>query len=220
MKHIIKKVFSLTLLLSSWFILGQHCDSTTTSCYPNRSQSRYKMRQVVGSVGHTHDATTESNDLWGTLSITPGYHQTFRSKDIAHCLFNGDLTSNCDCDGRIINIQGSNIAGDSRDPKAWLADYFYLPRNFDSTLTFKPKIKNFIMDFDFYCGLDKWLEGAYVRIHGPLVHTRWHLDMNETINNEGTETNGTYPIGYFTPLELSLDHLNNSFQQYASGTAN
>lgn len=223
MKHVIKKVLSLTLLLSTAIAFGSDCDSKTTSCYPNRSQSRYKMRQVAGSVGHTHDSDTQSNEsddgYWGTLSITPGYHQTFRAKEIAHCLFNGDLTSNCDCDGRIIRVQGSNVTGESRDAKAWLADYFYLPRDFDSTLVFKPTIKNFIMDFDLYVGLDKWIEGAYLRIHGPLVHTRWDLNMNETNNSQGTEANGSYPIGYFTPLNLPITNLNTSFQQYANGTS-
>ena len=219
-QHSVKKIFACILLASSGFLLANSCsntcDSKTVSCYPHRSQSRYKMRQVVGMAEHTHEKEHISDEKWGTFSLTPGYHQTFKPKDIARCLFNGDLTDGCDCDGRAIKIQGSSITGSDRDPKAWLADYFYLPRDHDSTVTFEPKIKNFIMDFDLYVGLDKWLEGAYLRVHGPLVHTRWSLGMNEKIAHEGTLS---HLEGYFTPNELNNAHLLKSFKAYAQGDA-
>lgn len=38
----------------------------------------------------------------------------------------------------------------------WLADYFGLPRDCQSTVSFKPSISNFILDYSFYLGLDSW----------------------------------------------------------------
>ena len=55
-------------------------------------------------------------------------------------------------DTRSINISGSAIA--NRGANDWLADYFGLPRDFQSTVIFKPTISNYILDFSFYAGLD------------------------------------------------------------------
>lgn len=221
MKHFVTKLFSILLLCSAAPLLADcdtdcatSCDSQTTSCYQNRSQSRYKMRQVVGMRGKSHDIQHEMDeDFWGHFSLNLGYHQTFRSKDIARCLFNGDLVDGCGCD-RAIKIQGREV--EDRDAKAWLADYFYLPRDYDSTVTFKPEIKNVIFDLDWYFGLDKWQEGMYLRIHAPLVHTRWNLNMCERINDAGS---APHVEGYFTTAALPRTDLLDSFEQYANGMA-
>lgn len=217
MKQAFKKICSFALLLSGALLQADQCGSCpTTSCYPNRSQSRYKMRQVSGMRGHTHDVQNDmAENYWGTLSITPGYHQTFRSEEIAKCLFDNDLIDNGQCT-RTIRIQGSNVDAANRETNAWLADYFYLARDFDSTITFDPKIKNFIFDFDLYVGLDKWREGAYLRIHGPIVHTRWDLNFNENITNVGTDD---HTQGYFTPDTLANANLLKSFADFAQGKA-
>lgn len=225
MNQSLKKFLSIALLFSTAIISAASCDTSscsttsgscpTTACYPNRSQSRYKVRQVSGMRGHTHDIQDDMDSWFGTLSLTPGYHQTFKSKEIASCLFNGDLVDSCGCD-RTILIQGSGIDAANRNAKAWLADYFYLPVDFDGAVTFDPQIKNFIFDIDFFLGLDEWWKGAYVRIHGPIVHTRWDLNMCETITDAGE---APHREGYFTHVELPNANLLKSFKAYANGGA-
>jgi hypothetical protein len=226
MNQSLKKFLSIALLISASVINAACCDTDcstscdtagscpTTACYPNRSQGFYKVRQVAGMVGHTQDIQNDMDSWWGMFSITPGYHQTFRSKQIAECLFDGDLTCQSGCEGTTIQVQGRNVA--NRTATAWLADYFYLPSDFDSTLRFSPKIKNFILDLDFYLGLDEWWKGAYLRLHGPIVSTRWSLGFCENVINSGTADD---PAGYFTTGTLARSALLADFSAYAAGGA-
>jgi hypothetical protein len=174
-----------------------------------RSQAFDKTRRVAGETHHTH-LDRQDNDYYGIFSITPAYYQTFRANRLAHCLFGDDLQGD-DCS--TLKIQGSQVA--NRDPKAWLADYFYLPTSYDGTITFKPQIKNILADFDFYLGLEDYACGTYLRISAPLVNSRWNLNICES---RTTGTSG-YPEGYFTANELPADQLLESFGTYAIGNA-
>ncbi len=225
MNQSLKKFLSLALLFSASAIFADCCDTScettccetsaecpVTACYPNRSQGFYKVRQVAGMVGHTQDIQNDMDGWWGMFSITPGYHQTFRSKQIAECLFGGDLTCQSGCEGSVVQVQGRNVA--NRAENAWLADYFYLPSDFNSTLSFSPKIKNFILDLDFYLGLDEWWKGAYLRLHGPIVSSRWSLGFCENVINSGTTAD---PQGYFTTSTLARSALLADFSSFAAG---
>ena len=104
-----------------------------------------------------------------------------------------------------INISGSAVP--NRAPTDWLADNFGLPRDFQSTVTFKPTIMNFLIDFSFYAGLDNWTEGLYFRVHAPYVYTKWNLQAKENVTASGTAYNGNYFQGYFSNNVVPMSNL-------------
>lgn len=176
-----------------------------------RSVSRDKSIEMVGLSELTH---IDTDEWYVTFALTPEYLSSRKSKEIVRCLFNADsLDSNTySRPNRSIRIQGSSVPG--RSMSAWLADYFYLPRDFDSVISFKPHYKYFLLNFDLYVGLDSWVKNMYVRFYGPFAYTRWNMDLRETIETEGT---AGYPAGYFAPSEIPADALLKSFTAYARG---
>jgi len=130
-------------------------------------------------------------------------------------------TTCCDDDFTIIHISGSQAT--NKATWDWLADYFGLPTDYKSCVTFEPNIDNFLIDFNFYLGLDKWVEGLYFRIHAPIVHTRWTLNMCEIIENKGTNThwpsyfNSTLSITETGTLGIARNNLACSFTSFISG---
>lgn len=204
------KKIGVLLTLLSMYIPSQFAASCTTA--PNfipRSQGRDKTRQLIGTVGHTHLYGQDS--YYGMFATNLEYNHSFRPNQIAQMLFGNDLTG-CDCNS--ILIQGSQVT--DRDPKAWLADNFYLDPKFSSALTFKPNIQNYLLDFDLYLGLDELVSGMYVRFYGPLAHTRWNLNFCESTV---TTSLVGYPEGYFTVNELPSSDLLTNFTSYAAGNA-
>ena len=202
-------------LLSAAFVQADDClaaDTPTVKCYSRRSDSRHKYIQMINSTDKTH--LNDADDMYGKVQATVGYRASFRSKEIAECFFGGHLTQDDCCGDRAIKIQGSNIA--KRDPKAWLADYFYLPRNYNGSFSVDPKIKTFFADFDLYVGLDTWMCGMYFRLHGPVVNSKWDLNFCDNVAIDGA-TPLAHPHGYFSPGEYEGANLVQSFTDYAKG---
>lgn len=156
--------------------------------YLMRSQSVNVAREMVG---WEQEINRCQQDCYGSLSITPEYTQTFNPDSITNCLFAPDLCRAVD-GGPVLKIQGSLFP--NRQPQAWLADYFGLPEDFNGSIRFNPRISNFLVDINWYAGLDGFMQGLYVRIHAPLVHTHWRLQPCET-SDKGVLG---YPAGYFT----------------------
>ncbi len=188
-----------------------------------RSQGRDNARRSVGLMGHIY--LCDQPDWYGNLAITGEYTRTFRSNKLINCLFGADVistTSNitatgCElesCNTKCIRIQGSQVA--NRQANAWLADYFYLPTDFESTVCFNPKIQNVIVDFDYYQGLDPFVCGMYFRLYGPLTWSKWDLGFCEVVSNRGTNS---YPAGYFNAQGIQRADLLTSFESYAIGNA-
>lgn len=175
-----------------------------------RSQGRNKANQMVGSVGHIH--LCDKDDWWTSAWTFLGYMQTFRNHEIARCIFGHDLLCDENEKPSIILIQGSQVP--NRNPHAWLADYFYLPIDFNGSFQVNPSIKNIILDLDVYIGLDRWWHGLYAWVYGPLCHTRWDLNFKEQTSFAGITD---YPAGYFTPNAVPRAELLPNFTAYASG---
>lgn len=153
-----------------------------------RPQGAHTERELAGWLHHTHLNDAESN--YGTVSLMPIYSKSFHSQQLAKCLFGNDLLG-CDC--RAIKISGSGVAG--RDAtKEWLADYFGLPRDYQSTISFAPRIENIIVDFNSYFGLDELYKGLFIKIHAPIVYTKWNLHFTEDIHDKGS---ANHHPGYF-----------------------
>ena len=188
-------------------------DAPTLKCFSRRSDGRHKYLQMINAIDKMH--LNDFEGTYGKVQATVGYRASFRSKDIAECFFGGHLTQDDCCDDHTIKIQGTNIT--NRDPGAWLADYFYLPRNYNGSFSVNPKIKTFFADFDLYIGLDALLCGMYFRIHGPVVHSQWDLNFCDTADLDGAKASD-HPNGYFSPGVYEGNLLVQSFADYAMGT--
>lgn len=210
------KYISLCALLSIVTSQGVtlHAEENVVSpMFTIRSQGFNSVRRIPGETGRNIfladvDAC-ECGDFYGKISLTPEYTRSFRPHDIARCLF-GNAINN---DG-VIRIEGSRVAG--RDSNALLADYFYLPTDFESAVCVTPRIQNFLIDLNYYVGLDWLWRGMYMMVQSPLTWTKWALNVRENVLNEGV--NG-YDAGYFTPGELSRGALLDNFKEFAAGNS-
>jgi hypothetical protein len=210
MKQIFRIPFALAMLCSC----GAH--GITLPYLSIRSQSANAAREIVGWQTQINQANQCAT--YGSFTITPEYTRSFHPNQIAQALFGDIITENC-CERASFKIQGTKVA--SRNPKALMAENFYLSTKYDGTVTVEPRIENFLIDFNMYLGLDGWHEGLFFRIHAPVVYTRWSLNYDESIDNAGY---GGYDPGYFdnvitstiTPHGLSQDYLLQSFAAYAT----
>jgi len=210
MKRHIYKYLSLGMLFGCVFAYADDTTTSNSSVVPQyyiRSQGANAVRRIIGEVNKV-DIYDADKRYWD-LSLTPEYTRAFDEKAIARCLFGDAL-----CDGRILNIEGSQAC--PRDENALLADYFYLPTDFKSQVTVKPRIQNMVVDLNFHLGLDNLATGLYFWVQAPLVWTKWDLRASERIINPGV--NG-YAAGYFTPAALPRGQLLNGFLDYAAGAA-
>ena len=197
------KKLLLAILLTP---LSLCADSLVSPTYLIRSQGSDASRKMVGLADkvHLYDEGRYVN-LAGTLEYT----RSFDQDEIAQCLFGDDLV-NCNQ----ILVQGSAITGDDRNAKAWLADYFYLPPDYDSYFCIEPTIQNVMFDLDLFVGLDDIAQGLYLRAHGPITYTRWHLNFSEPCD---VVTTGSYNFGYFDHDIMFNNQLLGTFGDYAQG---
>lgn len=199
------------------------------TCGPNsiiipRSQSVDAPRDLVGWQNLINLC---GQDCWyHAFAFTAEYQQSFRSAQLASCLFGADVvpvagtnnangfccTNNGSC--ALLSVSGSQAL--NRSPNDWLADYFGLPTDFKSIVSFCPLIQNAIFDFNFYVGLDEWSPGMFFRIHFPLVWTKWNLRATENVITPGQND---YIAGYMSKAAIVNSELQKSFL-YATDGAN
>ncbi|HSC25513.1 MAG TPA: hypothetical protein VLB80_04855 [Candidatus Babeliales bacterium] len=230
MKQYSKKLFSLVVLYSAITnnIMLQADNDNGNHVVPFlqwRSQGRDTARKLYGTTSYAvYQGDIEGT--YGTFNATVQYDQSFRGKNLAHCLFGNSLTSNTttpttnlnrcdnDCDdSSILTISGLNQpTGTTRAATEWMAENFYLARDFKSTISFRPKVQDVVVDFNLFVGFDRWCTGLYFRLYGPVVWNRASLHAEETVINKGTATTGFDPAtgnvtaigggyteGYFDP---------------------
>jgi hypothetical protein len=162
-----------------------------------RSEGRDTARKLVGTTSH-HVYLYDMESFYGTFNMTPQYDQSFRADGLIQCLFGADLI-----DKNTLTITGT-AATPTNITKDWMAENFYLPRDFKSTIHFSPKVQNFLVDFNLYVGLDEWVKGLYFRIYGPVVNNRVTLSPCESIIEGGTQG---YQPGFFSPTTVPTSAL-------------
>lgn len=203
---------------------GSSCD---TSCDNNgsnnvvttlipRSQS---FNNVIKSAGLDPDGEfqDEMDCFNGNFSIALEYQQTFRNSRFADCYFGPAVScpaSDCDDNGAIVRVRGSLASPNGTTDL--VADNFFLPRNFESTLSFSPSIKNINVHFQFYAGLDEWANGLYFRLYAPVTNSRWNLDVCENLVTEGTMG---FQAGVIAPGAVAAGSLFQNFTSFARGNA-
>jgi len=161
----------------------------------------------------------------GSFNIMFEYNQTFDNDDLGKCLFGpaAICASTCDCDDavaiKIVGTKAASCAGGAAPnlTSDLVADNFFLPKDFSSTVTIKPSIQNFNVHLQAYFGFDEWCTGLYARIYAPITVSRWKLETKETITCPGTATNGGYVAGEIAPVAIPTSELFTSFLQYTQG---
>jgi hypothetical protein len=215
-----KNLKNPVLAFITLFIIAHHAHASTVTKIIPRSQSLNSARQMVGWNNPDWGINRKTGDeFYASTNLTFEYTRTFHNNRIARSLFGSDLVCN-DC-GESLIISGSQR--NDRTPVDWLADYFGLPRDFKSVVSFSPHITNYLLEFSFYVGLDQWYEGLYFRLHAPFVHTGWKLGAQEKILSPGSVG---YFQGYFGPDSIgytneassaTVDLLNTAFLNYTNG---
>lgn len=203
--HTTKKIF----ISSIASITMCHSSFTLVPYYSIRSQGVDAARELAGWTQHVN--LSDKDEIYGSFSATPEYTRSFDSDKIAQCLL-GTSTATNSCSTKTVNISGSAVA--VRGANDWLADYFYLPPDFQSTLHFDPMIENALVDINAYIGFDRWIPGLFFRVHSPLTWTRWNLHFYETNIITGTQN---YDEGYFAPKTIYRDALLPNFTAYGQG---
>ncbi|MBA2307127.1 hypothetical protein H0W26_03275 [Candidatus Dependentiae bacterium] len=174
MRKLIYTLLSTSLLMTNG-LDAKKCTTQTNDCptdsFKNlrtslhtRSVGANTARELVGWQWELNKPEQCSNYGAGYLAFE--YQRTFKSKQLAQGLFGSPTLS----------FAGSAVT--DRRPNELLADNFGFATDFRGSITFKPRIENYIVDLGFFLGLDYWLQNLYVRIHAPFTHTRWHLDVN------------------------------------------
>jgi hypothetical protein len=217
-KHIVQKkedvmkirVVALSLLLYS---SGVVCFGQQTF-FGTRSQALNGVRDLVGvesliprqypgEVLWSKDSEAPCDKSYIVFSTAVEYDRSFKADRIKEFLFG---CNNC------MTVSGSRVP--YRGANDILADYFGLPADFESTISFDPFISNVILDFNAFFGFDDFIPGLYFQMHVPMVHTKWDLRMCERVQEKG---NDFQPAGYMGPIRLDRDQLAESASQYFAG---
>lgn len=208
-----KQCFLAVLLMSGGGLLvgsGKVCINRATPYFNIRSQSVDSSRDLIGLVDLVRMYRPDPCECLGVFEVMFEYAQSFNSDSISRCLFGNNSLQNCP--HPTIKITGSEVAG--RGTQDWFADYFGLPTDFQSIITLKPSIENYIINLSGYWGFDRWCEGLYFIMHAPIVYTKWRLNFNEQVIQAGVNN---YEEGYFTDGLLNRDSLLYSFSSFITG---
>lgn len=163
----------------------------TFSYYSFRSPSRNSARQYAL---WQQPAERNKEKVSGNLSLIGQWSESFSSQHLAKTLFKGvpcvkenDLT---------LTFAGS--LSEKKSDTSLLADYFYLPTDFNSTATVNPRVKMFIASPSFRLNLDAWHQGLYLAINSSLTHMKTDIHFKETVIAPGVNN---YKEGYVVPDE-------------------
>lgn len=202
------------VVLTALFILPIKASCITTAVAPllqYRSQGQDMARNLAGMAEQVN--LFDKNDMYGTLSVTAEYTRSFRPQRIAQELF-GKEFCNRTCGSAFIQVTGSRVA--NRGTNDWLADNFYLPTDFQSTLKFTPRIENVIVDLNGYIGLDNIAQGLFIRLDAPIAWTNWNLNFCEVVTSTGGNATDD---GYMSCSPIARNKLLPNFSSFARGNA-
>jgi hypothetical protein len=134
------------------------------SYYGIRSAGANTARELVGWQEYIYSEHVGKN--YFATALAAEYQQSFKPERIANYLFGTDQ----------LRFVGSKAPGrNDREGNQLVAENFGLPATCDQTLFIKPKIQNYILDFELFGGLNRLFNGFYLRLHAPLVLSKWSL---------------------------------------------
>jgi hypothetical protein len=158
----------------------------------------------------------EQEKMYSTYGFALEVTSSFRPERINQCLFGQDIIRRDKDDTEwkdFIIISGSQT--ENRTPqKDWLADNFGLPTDYKSSVRFRPRVNNVILEGQSFFGFNNIKKGLYAELFLPVVYTNWDLNIKEAVINSGE--NGYVP-GYFNPTGVERSDLTSHFIDYISG---
>lgn len=170
------------------------------------SQSVDATRELTGWENKINNSTLDES--YRLFAITPQVTLSYQADRIAECFFGESI-----CKNRF-QVAGSRVH--ERDKAAWLADYFGLPTDYNSTVFVEPRIAQAMGTISYYGCLNSWLKGLYVRAHSSLVYARWDLNMCETFISTGSNA---HDPGYFSSESIDRENLSETFSAFMKGAS-
>lgn len=132
-------------------------------------------RALVGVADKMHLFGKE--EFYGHANVTLGWQQTYNSDNLAKWFsFNGSTSMTYGNSG---NASGTN---------AFDINGLQFGTTASGSVSFAPKIQNFVANIDLYCGWDEFVCGLWSRVQVPIVYTRWDLNLTDS----KTGSAGTY----------------------------
>jgi hypothetical protein len=203
----------LTLLFSIHLLHGTEQQQVVTFISP-RSQGINLERILAGWEEIAHSPTNEN--FYSTYAIAAEVATSFRPERVNQCLFGEDVIRRNRNETEwkdSIRISGSHT--ENRLPnKDWLADYFGLPTDFQSTVRFRPRVNNYIVDTQLFFGLNNLRRGLFLQIEFPFIYTNSDLNIREAVTQPGT--NNADP-GYYNSNGIDRTNLLSCFKEFISG---
>jgi hypothetical protein len=146
------------------------------------------------------------------------YNHTFNSNKLGQWLF-GRASSCISAEGdhaAVLKVVGTQASVPPNGITDLVADNFFLPKDFVSSIILKPSISNVNLHLHGYWSFDDWLSGLYLRIYAPIVFTKWELEADEFIANAGSVG---YAEGEISPsaAPVPTTALFDSFLTYTKG---
>jgi hypothetical protein len=163
-----------------------------------RSQGEHRNRDYVGQA-HLQNLADKDDWNW-VFSAALAYSQNFKRHELGE-FFSPHADSNS------FTVGPDNTTDvDVRNVDLGLSP------TFEGTLTLNPRIRNIIFEPSFYLGLDRWIEGGWLWLKLPVVHTRWALQCEECITNSGGEF---FAPGFMsisdTPVAVNVTSIQDAF---------
>lgn len=207
-----KKKIITALLFFSFPTRAQ--SSQVISFISPRSQGFNTPRVISGWDLVTHCPTQEK--MYSTYALALETNSSFRPERINQCLFGEDIIrrNKYDTEWKDFIIVSGSQTEDRASYKDWLADYFGLPTDFKSSVRFRPRVNNVIVEAQSFFGFNNIKKGLYAELFLPIVYTNWDLNIRETVINPGTND---YVPGYLNPDGADRSDLTAQFSHYISG---
>ena len=229
MKYI-AKYLSLSLLLSTAGILGSCCPTSPTgyTCAPIRTtwvpitvgQNLYtQYHKLLFPEGFEEYQAYDDCDAcsWATdFSVTYRFMQTRNPAQIASALWGANT----------LLFQGADM-GESRSNTALIAEYFGMGPDTNGAVTFCPRLRNQVLDFQLAISGAKF----WAQINLPATYAKWALTPNcgapnfqgnyGTGNLDGAEVVLAYPTtGAMTVAGTIMTPIGTTTNSYFDGGAN
>lgn len=163
--------------------------SSCASAFTGHSFMTYRPQELNAPRASTD---WKKRCAYNHASVALEYTQSFDADAISKYFFG--------CNG--LSFSGSRVA--NRASQDILADYFGLPTDFQSKITFHPRVTNVIADFNGYWNLPFAHKKFNARIDVPLVRTSWDLNACETVISTGS---ADYPAGYMSNAIITRNNL-------------
>src|SRR3990167_1861599 len=191
------KILPIIFLISSSQIFSNSCDcelvcpcTETQTClaqensccnvfgksfYASRSQGNNRARNMMGIQEKIHKFGV--TDFYGVATAALEYERNFRNQGIGTW-----FTTN----GSSSMTYGMEYVQDETSDGIFDINSINFGVTGSGTISFCPTKDDIIFDLFVYLGFDKILCGTWASLQIPIVHSRWDLHLQETVEGDST----------------------------------